>query len=77
MVNNIINGIKNGSIDYLLEDVIDNEKKDMIKIANDTLYQIISTFNQNNKKYDNISSIKFGQCENILKDILKSRTPCW
>ena len=68
LTDNIIKGIQNGSINYLLEDVM-NEKKDIIKIANDTLYQITSTYNQNNKIYDNISSIKFGQCENILKDI--------
>ena len=69
LIDNIIKGIQKGSIDYLLEDVINDGKKDIIKIANDTLYQITSTFNQNNKNYDNISSIKFGQCENILKDI--------
>ena len=68
IISNIINGISEGLIDKLLEKVINKPQKDIIKIVNNTLYQITSSFNQNNKSYNNISSIKLGQCENILKE---------
>jgi len=68
IISNIINGISEGLIDKLLEEVINEPKKDIIKIVNNTLYQITSSFNQNNKSYNDISSIKLGQCENILKE---------
>ena len=34
---------------------------------NEILYQITSSLNQINNNYKNISSIKMGECENILK----------
>ena len=68
IISNIINGISEGLIDQLLEQVINRQKNDIIKIVNNTLYQITSSFNQNNKNYQNISSIKLDQCENILKE---------
>ena len=68
IISNIINGISEGLIDKLLEQVINEPKKDIIKIVNNTFYQITSSFNQNNKSYNNFSSIKLGQCENILKE---------
>ena len=69
LIDNIIKCIVGGLLDHLLEHVIDEQKIDVIKTANDTQYQITSSFNQNNKKYENISSIKLGQCENVLKEI--------
>ena len=68
IISNIIDGISEGLIDKLLEQVINEPKKDIIKKVNNTLYQITSSFNQNNKSYNNISSIRLGQCENILKE---------
>ena len=57
----------NGSLDSLLSNIIENEKKDLIIKDNNTLYQITSSDNQNNNKNNNISSIILGECENILK----------
>ena len=68
LISNIIEGIQEGLIDYLLEKIINEEKEDILKTVGDTLYQITSSFNQNNKYYKNISTIKLGECENILKE---------
>ena len=44
-------------------------------INNDNVqYQVTTTENQNNIKYDNISNIIFGECENILKNQYKIDT---
>jgi len=43
------------------------DKKDIIINKNEIIYQITSSWNQKNKKYKNISSIKLKDCENILK----------
>ena len=67
LIENIIKGIQEGLIDDLLEEVINEEKKDIIKIVNETLYQITSSFNQNNEGYENTTTIKLGECEQILK----------
>jgi hypothetical protein len=64
-------------MNILLEQVIKDEKKELIKKVDDTLYHITSSYNQNIKKYENISSIKLGECENILKEkynIIKNET---
>ena len=68
IISNIISEIQNGLLNYLIYDVLNGEKKDIIKRVNDTTYQITSSFNQNNKYYNNISTIKLGKCENILKN---------
>ena len=67
LINNIINGIQGGILDEFLEKVL-NEKVDIIKFENNILYQLTSTFNQNNKEYKNISVIEFGEYRNIIKD---------
>ena len=59
--------IINGNINDILLGVIDNEKKDIIIKEENTLLEITSSFNQNNKQYSNISTIELGECENILK----------
>ena len=66
-INNIKNKLMNGSIDSLISNIIENKKKDIILKDNNILYQITSTYNQNNNKYNNISSIILGECEDILK----------
>ena len=66
LISNISKGIQEGLIDNLLEKVINNEG-DLIKKENNTVYQITTSFNYKNNYYDNISSINFGECENILK----------
>ena len=64
---NIIKGIQGGLMDHSLEEVISEEKKDIKKKLNHTLYHITSSFNQMHKKYNDSSSIILGECENILK----------
>ena len=64
---NIRDNIINKNID--IEDIISGKKEDLILKSSDTIYQITSSDNQNNKKYNNLSTINLGECENILKDI--------
>ena len=66
IINNIINEIQGGSLDELFEKVL-NEKEDIIKFENNILYQLTTSFNQKNKNYQNISVIKFGECEDMIK----------
>ena len=76
LISNIIKGIEDGLIDELLLEIIE-EENDTIKIENNILYQITSSFNQNNKSYENISSINMTECENYLRekyDILENET---
>ena len=68
LIINIINGIKDGSMDKLLIKYINENKKDIIKKVNNTIYQITSSYNQKNIKYQNISSIDLGECEKIIKE---------
>jgi hypothetical protein len=68
---NIINSIKKnimkGNIKSLIENVTNKEKQDLTVDYKDAIYQITSSDNQNNKIYNNISTIKLGECENKLK----------
>ena len=66
IINNIINEIKNGSLNSLLINVTNDDKLDIVINDNKDIYQITSSFNQNNKYY-NISTINLGECEDILK----------
>ena len=68
LINNIINEIENGSMDKLLVKYINEEKKDILKKINNTIYQITSSYNQKNINYQNISSIDLGECEKIIKE---------
>jgi hypothetical protein len=67
IINTIKKDIENGLINRLISEYL-NEKKDILIEINGTIYQITSSWNQNNKQYNNISSIKLNQCENILKE---------
>ena len=69
---NIINGIENGEMNYLLLEVI-NQNKDLIIFEKDIVYQITTSFNQNknNKEYQNISDIYLGEIEKEIKDNYK------
>ena len=70
--NNIIKFLENkfphDKIDSLISNLIEGEKEDIIIKEKDSLYVLTSLYNQNNKIYDNISNIIFGECENILKN---------
>ena len=59
IVKNLRNQIINNSLDSLIEIFIEKDNEDLIYYKNNIIYQITSTFNQNYKKYYNISSIDF------------------
>ena len=65
---NIIKGIEEGLMDNLINEVIYEEGNDIIKSHHNIIYQITSTFNQNNNEYKNVSTIILGEIENIIKD---------
>ena len=67
-ITKIIKEISNGNLNELILNEIINKKEDIIIEDKNTKYQITSTFNQNNKKYDNVSTVILGECENTLKD---------
>ena len=76
LISNIIDEIEKGMMDKLITKII-NDKKDLIIKINETIFQMTSSFNQNYNIYQNISSIKLGECENILKEnygILKNES---
>ena len=56
-----------GGINTQLDKIV-NGDEDIVISNGETLIQITSTDNQNNNKNHNISSIKLGECEDILKD---------
>ena len=64
---NIEEDIINHNLDTIISNVI-KEKEDIQIKEDNALYQITTSENQNNNKYSNISSIKLGECEKILKD---------
>ena len=68
LIKNIIEGIKIGQLDSLLDDVLKDQKEDIMKQESDTLYQLTTSYNQNHKNNENISLVKLGECENIIKD---------
>ena len=74
LISNIRNEIKDGSLEHLL--IKDNKEiKDLIRKDNNIVYQITTSYNQNNNDYQNITTIKLGEFENELKEkynILKS-----
>jgi len=65
LIMNIINGIEEGSLDDLLNQVLNGEREDIKIEDNGIIYQIETSFNRKN---DNISKVILGECENILKE---------
>jgi len=57
-----------GAIDHIIKSVIEGKKEDLIIEDNEFIYQITSTENQNNNENSEMSTIKLGECENILKE---------
>ena len=68
LIESILKGIQEGLMDNLIEEIIREERYDIIKKNHNIVYQITSSFNQNNNEYQNISNIKLGELENIIKD---------
>ena len=67
-INTLRKAIEDHSIDYLLDNIT-NGGNDLTIQEKNIKYQISSSWNQNNKDSENISNIKLGKCENILKEI--------
>ena len=57
----------NGNLNLLIIHFIEEQKEDLLANENDIIYQITSTYNQENNEYINISSINLGECENKLR----------
>ena len=68
IIENIRNEISNGSMNSLLINVINENKMDFYVKEDNELYQITSSYNQNNREYSNMSTINLGICEDILKE---------
>ena len=69
MINKITSAITDGSIDTMLSNVINGEKKDLIIKDTNEIYQITTSYNQNNNIYNNgETTLKLGECESILKE---------
>ena len=66
-INNIKNAIEGHLIDYLLDNIT-NGGGDINIVEKNIKYQISTSWNQNNNNNENISTIKLGDCENILKE---------
>ena len=69
-ISNILKEIEKGYMDKFISKII-NDKKDLVIKKNTTIYQITSSFNQNNLLYKNLSVIKLGECEKVLKENYK------
>ena len=68
IANQTINDIENGTLDFLLTNVTNENKEDYIIKEDKNIFQITSSYNQNNKEYNNISKLYLGECETILKN---------
>ena len=69
IINNIRNDIIKGKLDSLFSKIKNYNKEDIVIFEEDITYQITSSYNQNNKKYENISKMIFTKCEKKLKSI--------
>ena len=68
MSEQILEELFEDSMYSLISNVVNDEKKDLVVEEENVIFQITSSYNQNNNDYSNISTIKLGECENILKD---------
>ena len=70
MIKSIREGILDGSMYNLLEDIINKKKNNVIVKDENIIYSITTSNNDDNEKDENYetSIIKLGECENILKN---------
>ena len=71
MINTIKKEIINNELSPLILSTIYQNKDDLIALDDNITYQITSTYNQNYSEYNNLSIIKLGECESILRDNYK------
>ena len=67
LISNIIKEIDEGLMNEILSEVI-REKNDLVIKEKDLVFQITTSFNQNNKEYQNLSTINLGEVENQIKE---------
>ena len=67
IIDETLTDIKNGTLDSLLLNVINEDKLDYLIEGNNEIYHITSSYNQNNKEYNN-TKILLGECEKKLKE---------
>ena len=58
---------KSGKLDSLIFNQILKEKKDLIGVHINKIYEMTSSYNHKNNDYNNISVINFGECEKKLR----------
>jgi surface protein len=68
LITNIKNDIINGNLNIILNNIINGDEDDYIIKEDDIIFQLTTTENQNINEYNNISSIKLGNCEEILRN---------
>ena len=71
LINNIINDIKSGNLDTIINNILNGNEDDYVIKEDDVMFQLTTTENQNLNEYTNISSIKLGNCEEILRSHYK------
>ena len=64
---NIQNAIINHKLDKCIDKIIIKENKDLLFKYNKIIYQLTSSYNQNNNIYNNLSIINFGEYERTLR----------
>ena len=64
---NIREDIINGNLNTVINKVVE-EKEDVFIKNDNALFQLTTSDNQNNNTYSNVSTIKLGDCERILKE---------
>ena len=67
IINKIRINIKEKNIKEILEKIIGNDKEEYLIQVNNSIHQLTSSYNQDNKNYNNISTINLGECEGKLK----------
>ena len=67
IIETIKNELINGNLDIFISKIIEKEKKDMMIEDENIIYQLTTSYNQNNIIYNNISNIILGSCETKLK----------
>ena len=69
LIKMIEKSIESGKLNSLIFKVINGSSKDLLIKESKISYQITTSKNQKNNKYENISTISLGECEDILRKI--------
>ena len=71
LIYNIMNDIQSGNLNTILDNILNGNEDDYVIKEDDVMFQLTTTENQNLNDYTNISSIKLGNCEEILRNYYK------